>query len=96
MDTALLTWWSIAHTLSGIGFGVLFNYKNLKKIKPLKSSSITLFLLILWEFFERYALSGIEFGRELMRNRIADVVIGFGAFSITYYMLKKHPIKLIK
>ena len=69
MEAALITYWTIAHTLSGIAFGIIFNYKKLRKIKPLTSSIITLFLLILWEFFERYALALIEFGNELLRGR---------------------------
>ena len=84
METALITWWSVAHTATGIGFGALFNFRKLKKISFGKASAITLFLLILWEYFERYVLWVVPFGQELIRNRIADVIIGFAAFLIAY------------
>ncbi|HLC95883.1 MAG TPA: hypothetical protein VJH97_00995 [Candidatus Nanoarchaeia archaeon] len=96
METALITWWSVNHFFSGVAFGIIFNFRKLRKTTPLRSAIITLLLLIAWELFERYALAGIEFGRELIRNRIADVVIGFAGFMITYILLKKHPLKVLR
>lgn len=94
METALLTWWSVNHFFSGVFFGILFNHKKFKKVGLVKSTIITLFLLILWEFFEFYVtVPLINFGAELIRNRIADVIIGMVGYFIAYYYFtwKKLP-----
>lgn len=139
METTLLTLWSIAHFLTGVAFGFVFNlrYKSSwvwiipisiiamlvagnvsalfigitaigmvlggmtlnhlakKGIKFNTIATLTLVFLILiaWEFFERYVLVKIpllqSFAQESVANSIADVVIGFGAFLVTYFILKR-------
>lgn len=139
METALLTLWSISHSLTGVAFGFVFNLKyksswmwiipisiiamlvvgNVsalfigitaigmvlggmtlnhlakKGIKFNTTATLTLVFLILivWEFFERYVLGRMPslqpFAQESVANSIADVVIGFGAFVITYFILKR-------
>ena len=97
IETALITWWTVAHTLSGFFFGALFNFRKLKKISFVKSATITLFLLILWEYFERYVTYPLlDFGGELIRNRIADVIIGFLAFVLMYFILKRYKVKILQ
>lgn len=58
------------------------------KFNTTASSIIVLLILIAWEFFEFYVFGNTPFGQETIWNRTADVVIGFGAFIITYFALK--------
>lgn len=90
METALFELpWSAVHIATGVIFGLVLNWRWFKKLKPYLSIIITFVLLVAWEFFEYYFLAGIEFGNELLRNRISDVIFGFGAFLITYFIIRK-------
>jgi len=96
METALFTWWTVNHFFSGVFFGVLFNFRKLKNVRVIHATIITFILLILWEVFERYALAGIAFGNELIRNRISDVVIGQIGFFIVYFLLRKYKMSILE
>jgi len=95
METALFTWWTVNHFFSGVFFGVLFNFRKLKNVKVIWATVITFILLVLWEVFERYALASIEFGNELIRNRVSDVVIGMIGYFIVYFLLRKYKLKIL-
>lgn len=80
-NDSLFDAWSIAHLVSGIGFGWV--------MPPL----IALSLLVLWEPLENLVLSpflarfNIIFGYETIRNSLSDIVFDTAGVLIAVYLL---------
>jgi hypothetical protein len=58
-------------------------------LSHLESVLCALALLIIWEFFEYLTSPVTNFGKESLLNKASDIVIGFGAFFLTFFFLNR-------
>ncbi|MFH2028828.1 MAG: hypothetical protein ABIJ08_06830 [Nanoarchaeota archaeon] len=93
METEIFTLWSIVHIFAGMAFGFGLSLGVFKGLKNYFNHIIAFGSLVFWEFFEYFVFSSIEFGNELMINRISDVVIGYLAFLGVYLYIKYRSVK---
>ncbi len=80
--------WTIPHLLAGVVLCGLLNWLGADFWLNLAISSL---LIIIWEFFEYYALNVHEY----FSNNISDIVCGWLGFIIMYGFIIKYTISIV-
>lgn len=72
-------------------FAIIIGYLSSKRKKLNKYQSVVIVLVLIlgWEIFEYFTYSLIGLWAESLANRVADIVIGFAGFILTFILLHK-------